>query len=156
MRNTAKTSGKQNSKSSPKRKPSILELANHQETRALMAQLKAIHSEATYEQAKANLRHLMLSTPDAPDNPYNGLIEFLAFQIEQYEETHYPLSKASSIEILKSLMDEHELTQKDLPEIGSQGVVSEILNGKRELNKRQISLLSQRFHVSPALFFDSL
>jgi len=37
-------------------------------------------------------------------------------------------------------------------EIGSQGVVSEILNGKRELNVRQIRELANRFHVSPAVF----
>jgi HTH-type transcriptional regulator/antitoxin HigA len=31
-------------------------------------------------------------------------------------------------------------------------VVSEILNGKRELNARQIRALAERFHVSPAVF----
>ncbi|MFW0859011.1 MAG: helix-turn-helix domain-containing protein [Dehalococcoidia bacterium] len=49
-------------------------------------------------------------------------------------------------------MDEHGLTQSELPEIGSQGVVSEILSGKRELNVRHIHALAKRFHVSPAVF----
>jgi HTH-type transcriptional regulator/antitoxin HigA len=49
-------------------------------------------------------------------------------------------------------MEEHDLRQSDLPEIGSQGVVSEILSGKRELNVRQIKELAQRFQVSPAVF----
>jgi HTH-type transcriptional regulator/antitoxin HigA len=49
-------------------------------------------------------------------------------------------------------MEEHELTQSDLPEVGSQGVVSEILNGKRELNVRQIRALAERFGVSTAVF----
>jgi HTH-type transcriptional regulator/antitoxin HigA len=49
-------------------------------------------------------------------------------------------------------MEEHDLRQSDLPEIGSQGVVSEILNGKRELNVRQIRKLARRFQVSPAVF----
>jgi HTH-type transcriptional regulator / antitoxin HigA len=40
-----------------------------------------------------------------------------------------------------------------LPEVGSQGVVSEVLKGKRELNIRQVRALAQRFHVSPAVFF---
>ena len=47
----------------------------------------------------------------------------------------------------------HDLTQSDLPEVGSQGVVSEILGGKRTLNVRQIRALSGRFGVSPAVFF---
>ena len=49
-------------------------------------------------------------------------------------------------------MEEHELAQSDMPEIGSQGVLSEILSGKRDLNVRQIAQLATRFGVSPALF----
>ena len=46
----------------------------------------------------------------------------------------------------------HDLKQSDIPEIGSQGVISEILSGKRQFNVRQIKLLSNRFNVSPAVF----
>lgn len=49
-------------------------------------------------------------------------------------------------------MEEHRLTQSDLPDVGSQGVVSEILHGKRQLNVRQIRALADRFGVSPAVF----
>jgi HTH-type transcriptional regulator/antitoxin HigA len=50
-------------------------------------------------------------------------------------------------------MEEHGLQQADLPEVGSQqGVVSEILSGKRELNLRQIRELAKRFHLSQAVF----
>jgi HTH-type transcriptional regulator / antitoxin HigA len=52
-------------------------------------------------------------------------------------------------------MEEHDLTQKDLPEIGSQGVVSEVLAGRRTLNVRQIQALAARFGVDPAAFMDS-
>lgn len=48
-------------------------------------------------------------------------------------------------------MDEHGLTQSDLTEVGSQGVVSDIVRGQRELNVRQIRALSERFGVSPAV-----
>jgi HTH-type transcriptional regulator/antitoxin HigA len=49
-------------------------------------------------------------------------------------------------------MKEHNLKQSDLAEIGSQGVVSEILTGKRVVNIEQIKRVSQRFHVSPLVF----
>jgi transcriptional regulator with XRE-family HTH domain len=49
-------------------------------------------------------------------------------------------------------MEEHNLKQSDLPEVGSQGVVSEILSGKRKLNICKIKALSERFGVSPAVF----
>jgi HTH-type transcriptional regulator/antitoxin HigA len=49
-------------------------------------------------------------------------------------------------------MTQHGLKQSDLSEVGSQGVVSEILAGKRELNLRQVRALSERFGVSVATF----
>jgi HTH-type transcriptional regulator/antitoxin HigA len=49
-------------------------------------------------------------------------------------------------------MTQHRLKQGDLPEIGSQVVVSEILTGKRNLNIRQVRALSARFGVSSATF----
>jgi HTH-type transcriptional regulator/antitoxin HigA len=49
-------------------------------------------------------------------------------------------------------MEERGLKQSDLSEIGTQGVISEILSGKRQLNVRQIKMLSKRFKVSPAVF----
>ena len=54
----------------------------------------------------------------------------------------------SGVDVLRYLMEEHDLRQSDLPEVGSQGVVSEILGGKRELNVRQIRALAERFGVS--------
>jgi HTH-type transcriptional regulator/antitoxin HigA len=56
------------------------------------------------------------------------------------------------IDALKFLMEQHGLKQGDLQEIGSQGVVSEVLTGKRELNMRQVRALSPRFGVSTASF----
>tara|TARA_B110000467_G_scaffold157495_1_gene172331 strand:+ start:718 stop:870 length:153 start_codon:yes stop_codon:yes gene_type:complete len=49
-------------------------------------------------------------------------------------------------------MTEHNLKQKDMNEIGSQGVVSEVLNGRRKLNLRQISAIAKRFHLSVDVF----
>jgi len=67
---------------------------------------------------------------------------------------HLEMNEATGIEALKFFMKAHDLKQKDLSEIGSQGVVSEILNGKRSLNLRQIKLLAKRFDVSPLIFID--
>jgi HTH-type transcriptional regulator/antitoxin HigA len=81
-----------------------------------------------------------------------GLVDIVGDLIEDYETEHHPLPPATGLQALKFLMDQHELKQSDLPEIGSQGVVSEILTGKRELNVRQVRALAQRFSVSPATF----
>jgi HTH-type transcriptional regulator / antitoxin HigA len=90
------------------------------------------------------------------DNKNHKLASFLntvSLLIEKYEDNFCDLPKSSPQEVLEYLMEERQLTQKQLPEIGSQGVVSEILNGKRKLNARQIQALSKRFSVSPQLFF---
>ena len=51
-------------------------------------------------------------------------------------------------------MEDHGLRQSDLPEIGSQSVVSEVLAGKRKLNARQVKALSRRFGLPADLFLD--
>jgi HTH-type transcriptional regulator/antitoxin HigA len=79
-------------------------------------------------------------------------MDTLGALIEAYEEQHVPLPARSGADMLQSFMEEHGLSQSELPEIGSQGVVSEVLNGKRELNIRQVRALAKRFHVSPAVF----
>ena len=85
-------------------------------------------------------------------HPLYELMDTLGTLIHAYEEKHQTIPKCSGVEVLNFLMEEHGLTQSDLPELGSQGVVSEIINGKRELNIRQIKTLSKRFHVSPVVF----
>jgi HTH-type transcriptional regulator/antitoxin HigA len=75
--------------------------------------------------------------------------------IEAYEEKHYPIRSATPLEVLQELMTANDLRQKDLaPLFGSESIVSEVLSGKRGLNKRHIEKLSRRFKVSPELFFD--
>lgn len=76
----------------------------------------------------------------------------LYHEVDYSEEVHYPMPSVSGADVLRYLMEEHGLRQADLLEVGSQDVVSEILNGKRELNLRQIRELATRFHVSPAVF----
>lgn len=90
---------------------------------------------------------------DNQRHPLYSLLDTLGTVIHAYEETHHPMPTVKSGPMLRYLMEEHGLKQADLPEIGSQGVVSEILGGKRELNTRQISFLAKRFGVSPAVFF---
>ncbi|MGH9709080.1 MAG: helix-turn-helix domain-containing protein [Candidatus Acidiferrales bacterium] len=82
------------------------------------------------------------------------LAELLTLLIENFEEKHYALPCAKPLEVLRFLMEQHDLKQKDLVDIfGTASIVSEILSGKRELNKDHIKGLSRRFRVSPEIFF---
>ena len=114
--------------------------------------LLTIRNEREYNAAVKRLNELLDEIGENEKHPLYGLLDTLGTLIQVYEEEHYTIPDVSGAEILRFLMDEHELTQSDLPEVGSQGVVSEILNGKRELNVRQIRVLAERFKVSTAVF----
>jgi len=82
------------------------------------------------------------------------LADLLTLLIEDYEGKHYQLPKSSPLSMLRFLMEEHGLKQKDLVDLfGTPSIVSEVLNGKRELSKEHIRRLSAYFHLSPELFF---
>lgn len=95
-----------------------------------------------------------LARKDRPTAAEGKYAEVLLTLIEAYEEEHHAIPEASPVEVLRSLMEANDLRQKDLaPILGTESIVSEVLSGKRELNKGQIEKLSKRFHVSPAVFF---
>ena len=113
----------------------------------------AIKNEQDYKRAVAMLDQLLDEVGENQRHPLFGFLEVLGTLIESYEAGHIPIKDAPPVEVLQLLMEQHGLSQSDLPEIGSQGVVSEILHGARQLNTRQIKALSERFGVSPAVFF---
>jgi HTH-type transcriptional regulator/antitoxin HigA len=82
------------------------------------------------------------------------LADLLTLLIEDFEEKRYRLPRAKPLDVLRFLMEQRNLLQKDLADVfGTRSIVSEVLSGKRDLNKDHIERLSARFHVSPELFF---
>ena len=111
--------------------------------------LKVIKSKKDYEKALESMEIVF-------DERRGSLAEYaetLTVLIEHYEEEHYPIGEATGIEMLKFVMKENNLKQKDLDgSIGGKSAVSEILNGKRALNLKHIKKLAEKFHVKPATF----
>lgn len=114
--------------------------------------LGPLRTEAEYHRAVAMLDEIIDEIGEQEAHPLADLVETLALAVSAYEEVHVPVPVSSGPEILRALMEDHGLSQSDLPEVGSQGVVSEVLSGKRDLNVRQIARLAARFGVSPAVF----
>jgi len=114
---------------------------------------RVITSEAQYDQYVSAL--LELERQRKLTAAERNFAELLTLLIETYEEKHHPIRSSTPLEILQELMAANDLRQKDLaPLLGSESIVSEVLSGKRELNKRHIEKLSRRFKVSPEVFFD--
>ncbi len=110
------------------------------------------HNKKEYLKLCNTLDNLIDEVRNNEKHPLSSLMETIGLLISKYEDEHYRVKDISGINTLKELMNENNLKQTDLKEIGSQGVISEILNGKRELNIRQIKLLSEKFNVSPSVF----
>ena len=114
--------------------------------------LLKIQDEQDYDLGRERLNSLIDEVGTDEQHPLYSLLDTLGAVVHAWEEQHYPMPELEGVDALRFLMEEHALTQADLPEVGSQGVVSEVLGGKRVLNVRQIRALSKRFGVSPALF----
>jgi HTH-type transcriptional regulator/antitoxin HigA len=110
------------------------------------------HNKKDYDKLVNLLDSLIDEVGNNENHPLASLMETIGSLIETYESQYIDKIEGNPIDALNALMLEHGLKQSDLTEIGSQGVVSEILSGKRQLNIRQVKMLSKRFGVSSAVF----
>ena len=110
------------------------------------------HTEKNYQNLSKTLDNLIDEIGDNESHELAPVMETIGKLVENYEERNHKINECSPIDSLKFLMQEHALKQSDLNELGSQGVVSEILAGKRTLTIEQIKKISERFHVSPLVF----
>ncbi len=111
-------------------------------------------NDEEYKKMANILFNLARKVGENKDHPLFPALELLTLSIEHYDNEHFQIAESSGVSMLKYFMEEFDLKQKDFQsELGSQGVVSEILHGKRKLNRNQIEKLSERFLVTPAVFF---
>ena len=132
----------------------LVKAGNEYRTLRRQIPLGVIRSKAEYDRAVATLDTIIDEIGEDETHPLADLAEALGVFVEAYDKLHYQTPSPSPRAMLRFLMEQHDLGQSDLPEIGSQGVVSEILSGKRSLNVRQISRLAKRFNVSPSVFVE--
>lgn len=111
-----------------------------------------ISSEEDCDRREEQLKNLIKLNQKKKDPQITHLIRSIAVTIEEYEKKEFPLEKASGIEILQYLMREHGLTESDLPEIGNQNLVLDLVNGKKELNLKMIKALAKRFNITEQTF----
>lgn len=115
--------------------------------------LSPIHSKVQYNHMVQLMNSLMDEVGCNEKHPLADLLEIVGDIIAVYEDSHYPIADAEPREVLRLLMEQNNLQQKDLAaELGSQSVVSEILSGKRAINARQAKALAARFVVSVGAF----
>ncbi|MDR2220464.1 MAG: transcriptional regulator [Methylobacillus sp.] len=124
-----------------------------------VAGVGAIRTEADYGRVLGLIEAILDETRNTParedaTHPLADLLDLLTAAVREYEADHHAIPAVSPREVLRFLMDQHNLTQSELPEVGSQSVISEILAGRRLLNTRQIAALVERFHVGADAFIE--
>lgn len=112
---------------------------------------KVIDTEQEYERTLAMVEKITFNRNRTPEE--TALHKLLVMLVEAYETENYPVTESSPDEILRHIMEASDTRQVDLVGIlGSSGVVSEIVNGKRAISKAQAKILGELFKVSPGLF----
>lgn len=118
----------------------------------------SIESDADYELALEAMESLI--DEDDTDHP---LFDLLVQNISKWEDSADEFKEfnaaVSSMDkgaaVLRTLMAQHGLGVADLPELGSKSTVSKLINTAegKQLSRKHIQALSERFGVSPAIFF---
>ena len=111
---------------------------------------RAIETEEEYDRLLAVAERLTFAKNRTPEE--RALYKLLVTLIEVYETENYPI-ESEPHEILQHVMESSGTRQADLVGIiGSSGVVSEVVNGKRAISKAQAKALGDYFKISPSLF----
>lgn len=118
------------------------------------ARIAPIRDEAHYDKLVQLADSLVDVIGNAEQHPLLDLLDLVSELIRTYDAKHYRVPDVNPSKMLAFLMEQHGLTQSDLPEVGNQSVISMLLSGTRQLNVRQINALSKRFGVSPNLFLE--
>ncbi len=130
------------------------ERTNHQFHLPLSVFKKPRNSE-DYSFLETILDRLSDEVRDDETHPLALAMQIIGDNLEQYDDEHHPDIGANitDVEMVKYLMETNHLHQKDLADIfGSQANVSKFLNGERQLGKKAILGLKQRFGISADFF----
>lgn len=111
-----------------------------------------IESDAEHDRVLTIIDGLMSKAELLPEEA--KLLNLLVELVSVYEDKIYePIEKGVPHEILRFLVEENDMKQKELlPIFGSEGIISEVLNGKRGITAKHARLLGEFFKVSPELF----
>ncbi|WP_295617252.1 transcriptional regulator [Chamaesiphon sp. GL140_3_metabinner_50] len=119
---------------------------------------KTIETEDEYDRFLAVAQMLMHKRSDRTPEDI-ALLMLVVKLIEDYELIHHNLDdweKSTPNELLRHIMTASGTRNVDLIGIiGSSGVVSEVVNGKRTISREQAKSLGKFFKLSPALFIRS-
>ncbi len=112
---------------------------------------RVIHNDAELEVYTDAL--FQLTALENPSSSEAEAIELLTLLVERYEQAHYSIPAADPVSVVRFLIEQQHLTQRDLiPQFGTESAVSMFLAGQRKLTLEQVRRLSARFKLPADLF----
>src|SRR5271156_346225 len=98
----------------------------------------AAYTEALFE----------LTALEKPSRSEEAAIELLTMLVDRYEQEHYPVPPADAVSVVRLLIEQQGLAQRDLiPQFGSESAVSMFLSRQRKLTLQQVRKLGARFKL---------
>lgn len=116
--------------------------------------LRLIQNDADYQRVHALADNLADEVGDDETHPLFSLFEVAMDLMQRWEQEHLKIPKANPEEILRYLLNENGMEPKDLANIASPGLISDILMGRRKISRTLARNLGARFHLKPGIFFD--
>ena len=128
------------------------ELAETWATLQHQVSLKPIRNENDYQSMVELSNELSRHFGGQGEGPLADLFGIVGDLIQAWETRHVSLPKVEPREVLRHLLETNGLKQKDLADIASPTVVSDILAGRRAISKNVAKALAARFHADVSVF----
>jgi len=117
-----------------------------------LAWLRPIRGLADFERVHALTDALSDEVGDDESHPLFSMLELAMALMQRWEDEHVMLPDVEPKEVLRYLLEEHELKQKDLRDVASPTLISDILAGRREISRSLAKRLADRFNVDVSAF----
>ena len=117
--------------------------------------ITVVQTAEDYEKAMAIINSLLDIVGNDENHPYAELLYYVTNLVEPYEEEHFPIPLAKPKDVLRFLMDQHNLDQSSFEDQIPQSRISEILSGRRGISKKIAKILSERFKMPLEVFLDT-
>ena len=114
--------------------------------------LRPIRTEEDFASVRALADALADAVGDDDTHPLFTLFELAMELIGRWEDDHVSMPAVEPREVLRHLLEVNNLKQKDLEDIASNSLISDILAGRREISKRLAKCLAERFRVDVSAF----
>lgn len=110
--------------------------------------VRLIQNKADYDALLQRIDEIFDAHPQTIEHQE---LEILLLLADHYQRKNNPLPKVEPVEVIKFIMEQRGLMQKDIaPYLGGKNRTSEVMRGQRGLTTQMIKKLSAGLHIPVA------